>query len=114
MYTRFLQKKGKGRHNRWIGDGSGARSGYGGLYVFHVLAYVTFGGGKVFGQVFADKSEVETWSSGEKSEVMVAVQVDTMGLKADQWRYWTMLDLVESEWILLENGEGGGMDVAGG
>ena len=31
----------------------------------------------------------------KKPAVMVVVQVDTTGLKADQWRYLTMSDLVE-------------------
>ena len=38
-------------------------------------------------------------------EMMVAVQVDTTGLKADRWRYWTIYDLVERVWMLFENGE---------
>ena len=47
------------------------------------------------------------------SEVMAAVQVDTTGLKADRWRYWTMSDLVEIVWTLLENRECGGMGDTG-
>ena len=74
---------------------------------------MTFGGGEEFGKVFADNSGGETQPCGEKPEVMAAVQVKTTGLKADQWRYWTMLDLVESAWTLFENGEGGGMGVTG-
>ena len=42
-----------------------------------------------------------------------AVQVDTTGLKADQWRYWTMSDLVESVWMLFESGECGVMGEIG-
>ena len=38
LYPRFLKRKGRGRHNRRIGDGSGGRSGSGGLYVLPVLA----------------------------------------------------------------------------
>ena len=75
---------------------------------------MTFGGGEYFGQVFADNSGGETRPCGEKPEVMAAVQVDTTGLKADRWRYWTISDLVESLWMFLENGEGGGMGVTGG
>ena len=74
---------------------------------------MTFGGGEAFGKVFEDKSGDETWSCGEKPEVMALVHVDTTGMKADRWRYWTMLDLVESAWTLLENGKGVGMGVAG-
>ena len=64
--------------------------------------------------MFADKIGGETWPRGKKTEVMATVQVDTTGPKANFWRYWKMLDLVESAWTLLENGEGGGMGVAGG
>ena len=32
---------------------------------------------------------------------MAAVQVDTTGLKSDQWRYWTMLDLASAESLEL-------------
>ena len=49
----------------------------------------------------------------KKPEVVAEVQVDTTGLKADQWRYWTMSDLVESAWTLFENGECRGMGETG-
>ena len=49
----------------------------------------------------------------KEPEVMAAVQVDTTGLKSDRLRYWKMLDLVESAWTLLENGEYGGMGDTG-
>ena len=75
---------------------------------------MNFGGVEDFGQVLADKSGGETWPRGENPEVMLAVQVDMTELKANRWRYWTMSDLLESAWTLLENGEGGGMCVAGG
>ena len=64
--------------------------------------------------MFADKRGGENRTCGEKSEVMAVVQVKTASLKADHWKYWTISDLVESTWTLLENGEGGGMGVAGG
>ena len=41
----------------------------------------------------------------KKTVVMAAVQVDTTGKKADQWRYLTMSDLVERVWKLFEHGE---------
>ena len=51
---------------------------------------------------------------GEKNpEVMAVVQVDTTRLKDDQWRYWTMFDLVESGWLLFENRECGVMGETG-
>ena len=75
---------------------------------------MTFGGGKAFVQVFADKRGGETCPCGEKPEVMAAVQVDTTGMKVNRCRYCKMSELVESVWTLLENGEGGGMGVAGG
>ena len=78
---RFLKNKGRGRHNRRLGDGSGVRSVSGGSYVLSVLAEVTLCGGKDFGQMLADKSGGETWPCGEKPAVMAAVQVDTTGLK---------------------------------
>ena len=55
------------------------------------------------------RAEVSPGRMVKKPEVMLAVQVDTMGLKADRWRYWKMSDLVESVWTLLDNGECGGM-----
>ena len=64
---RFLQRKGLGRHNRWLGDGSGGRSVSGGSYVLLVLAEVTLCGGKAFGKMFADKSGGETWPCGEET-----------------------------------------------
>ena len=49
----------------------------------------------------------------KKPEVMAVVQVDTTGLKANRWRYWTMLDLVKSVWTLLDIGDCGGMGDTG-
>ena len=65
--TRFLRRKGKGCHNRWIGDGSGGRSGPGGSYILPVLAYTTFCGGKDFGKVFLEKSGGYPWPCGGKT-----------------------------------------------
>ena len=48
-YLVFLQRKGWGRHNRRIGDGSGSRSVLGGSYVLSVLAEVPLSGGYSFG-----------------------------------------------------------------
>ena len=59
------------------------------------------------------RAEVSPGHAVKKPEVMVAVQVKTTGLKADQWRYWTMSDLVEIVWTLFENGECGGMGDTG-
>ena len=69
---------------------------------------------RLLGKCLQIRAEVGPGHVVKKTEVMTAVQVDTTGLKADQWRYWTMSDLVESVCTLLENGEGGGMGVAGG
>ena len=55
------------------------------------------------------RAEVRPSHVVKKPEVMAEVQVKTMGLKDNQWSYWTTSDLVESAWTLLENGEGGGM-----
>ena len=46
---------------------SGGRSFSGGSYVLSVLAEVTLCGGKAFGQMFADKSQGETWPFDEKT-----------------------------------------------
>ena len=69
---------------------------------------------RILGKCLRTSAEVSPGHVVKKPEVMAEVQVNMMGLKADRWRYWTMLDLVESAWTLLENGEGGGMGVAGG
>ena len=41
------------------------------------------------------RAEVRPGHVVKKLEVMTAVQVDMIGMKADQWRYSTMYDLVE-------------------
>ena len=41
----------------------------------------------------------------KKPAVIVVVQVETTGLKAAQWRYCIMHDLVKRVWTLFENGE---------
>ena len=65
------------------------------------------------GKCLQTRAEVRPGHVVKKPEVMEAVQVKTTGLKADTWRYWTMSELVESAWTLLENMEGGGIGVAG-
>ena len=62
------------------------------------------------GKCLRTRSEVNPGHVVKKPEVMAVVQVDTTGLKADQWRYWKMSDLVESAWTLFKKGECGGMD----
>ena len=65
------------------------------------------------GKCLWKRAEVNPGHVVKNPEVMSEFQVDTTGLKADQWRYWTMSDLVESVWTLFENGECGGMGVTG-
>ena len=47
------------------------------------------------GKCLRTRAKVRTGHVVRKPEVMAAVQVDMTGLKANRWRYWTMLDLVE-------------------
>ena len=61
------------------------------------------------GKCLRTRAEVNPGHVVKKPDVMAAVQVDTTGLKADQWRYWTMYDLVKSVWTFFENKEYGGM-----
>ena len=51
------------------------------------------------------RAEVRPGHVVNKPDVMAAVQVDKTGLKAAQWRYLTMSDLVERVWSLFEHGE---------
>ena len=60
---------------------------------------------RLLGKCLRTRADVRPGHVVKKPEVMVAVQVDTTGLKADRWRYWTMSDLVERVWTLFENGE---------
>ena len=64
---------------------------------------------RLWGKCLRTRAEVSPDHVVEKPELMAAIQVNTTGLKNYQWRYWTMSDLVEIVWTLLENGEGGGM-----
>ena len=68
---------------------------------------------RLLGNCLRTRAEVSPGHVVKKPEVMAAVQVETTGLKADQWMYWTMYDLVESAWTLFENGECGGMGEKG-
>ena len=68
---------------------------------------------RLLGKCLRTRAEVSPGHVVKKPEVMAAVQVDTTGLKADQWRYWTMSDLVENVWTLFESGEYGGMGETG-
>ena len=66
--------------------------------------------------VLTDQQRAVTVSSGhvvKKPEVLAAVQVNTTGMKADRWSYWTMSDLVKSACKLLENRECRGMGDTG-
>ena len=65
------------------------------------------------GKCLRTRAEVSPGHVVKKPEVMVNVQVNTAGLKADQWSYWTKPDLVESAWKLFELGECGGMGETG-
>ena len=62
----------------------------------------------VLGKYLWKRTEVSPGHVVKKPEVMAAVQVNTTVLKDDRWSYWTILDLVESVWKLLENRECGG------
>ena len=68
---------------------------------------------RLWGKCLRTRAEVSPDHVVEKPEVMAAIQVNTTGLKNYRWRYWTMLDLVESACMLLENGECGGMGDTG-
>ena len=57
------------------------------------------------GKCLQTRSEARPGHVVKKPEVMAAVQVYTTGMKAHQWRYWTMYDLVERVWTLFEHGE---------
>ena len=60
---------------------------------------------RLLGKCLRTRAEVRPGHVVKKPEVMVAVQVDTTGLKAARWRYLTMSDLIERVWTLFENGE---------
>ena len=68
---------------------------------------------RLLGKCFRTRAQVSSGHVVKKPEVLAAVQVNTTGMKADRWSYWTMSDLVESEWTLFENGECGGMGDTG-
>ena len=53
---------------------------------------------RLLGKCLRIRAEVRPGHVVKITEVMSAVQVNTMGLKDDQWRYWTMSDLVERAW----------------
>ena len=67
----------------------------------------------ILGKCLRTRAEVSPGHVVKKPEVMAAFQVETTGLKSNRWRYWTMLDLVESASTLLENRECGGMGDTG-
>ena len=68
---------------------------------------------RLLGKCLRTRAEVSPGHVVKKPEVMAAVQVNTAGLKADRWRYWTMSYLVENACTLFENGECGGMGETG-
>ena len=51
---------------------------------------------RLLGKCLRTGAEVSPGHVVKKPEVTEAVQVDMTGMKANQWRYWTMSDLVES------------------
>ena len=60
---------------------------------------------KLLGKCLWIRVEVRPGHVVKKPAVMAEVQVDTTGLKADQWRYCIMSDLVERVWTLFEQEE---------
>ena len=68
---------------------------------------------RLLGKCLRTRAEVSPSHVVKNPEMMATVQVDTTGLKADQWRYWIMSDLVESAWTLFENRECGGTGETG-
>ena len=68
---------------------------------------------RILGKCLWTRTEVSPGHVVNKPKLMVAVQVDTTGLKYDRWRYWTMFDLVESVWTFFENRECGVMGETG-
>ena len=62
---------------------------------------------RLLGKCLRKRAEFIPGHVVEKTEVIAVVQVDTTGMKSNRWRYWTMSDLVESVWKLLDNWEGG-------
>ena len=113
LNSRFLKRKGRGCHNRRIGDGSGKRSLYSVSYVFRSWRRCPFAVARLLGKCLRTRLEVSPGHVVNNPEVMLAVQVETTGLKADRWRYWTMSNLAESVWTLFENGECGDMGATG-
>ena len=68
---------------------------------------------RLLGKCLWKRAEVSPGHVVKKPELMAAVQINTKVLKDDQWRYWTMFDLVESGWLLFENRECGVMGETG-
>ena len=64
---------------------------------------------RLLGKCLRKRAEFIPGHVVEKTEVIAVVQVDTTGMKSNRWRYWTMSDLVEIAWTLLDNRECGGM-----
>ena len=60
---------------------------------------------RLLGKCLRTRAEVRTGHGVETPEVMVAVQVNMTGLKADRWRYFIIPDLVERVWTLFEHRE---------
>ena len=60
---------------------------------------------RLLGKCLRTRSEVRPGHVVKKPAVMVVVQIDTAELKAAQWRYFIMSELVERVWTLFEHGE---------
>ena len=59
----------------------------------------------LLGKCFRTRTELRPGRVVKKPALIVVVHVDTTGLKAAQWGYCIMSDLVERVWTLFENGE---------
>ena len=59
----------------------------------------------ILGKCFRTRADVRPGHVVKKPTVIAVFHVDTMGLKADLWRYCIMSDLVERVWKFFEQGE---------
>ena len=66
---------------------------------------VPFAVAMLLGKNFRTRAELIPGHVVKKPAVIAVVQVYTAGLKAAQWMYCIIFDLVERVWPLLEHGE---------
>ena len=59
---------------------------------------------RLLGKLFITSAELIPGHVVKKPAVIAVFQVETTGMKAAQWRYSIMSDLVERVWTLFEHG----------